>query len=926
TNVVIATFVEGRTPTEIAKLLDVPAGTIRWRKSEALRRLRERLETHFEGDRTGWVAALVPLAQGHLRSAKTTAAVAGAGSAGPLAAWIAMSVTWKAATVLLVSTLLLAAYRAAAAPSAPPALDAEVAAQPVDDPDTTATLDGEAAPAPQRTTDRTDRVRTAVEPVTPGAAAEGRTYVRLRVVDRNGSPVAGATITPSLSIELQRSHAHVADTLTPAALASLLTGLNRTTDENGEASWDTPLLESDGEVTFRAVGPRRGIGETAQLVRAHATDNVVEIELVPAGSIEGRVVHTDGSTPKRQMVFVVDHESPLLDDGTDAFDWIGNDLVAAALHTDVAGRFEENGLAEGRYVAVTSALSGQEPVRSAPFDVRVGRTVDSIVLEVTPSALGEPKVLVLDGNGEPLTSARVRLEGPHMTFSGTADAKGEYGLASTYADFAGGKLIVTDTAGLHHSKTIDPIPAEPQTLEVRMEPVPSTERTFVLVGTQGRDVEGHSALARFDLDRRASAEGTGNRFRMTLPTGAVNAFDLRVGARGFVALELDGLVAEDLPEPYEIALEADPGITGRVVVDGAPRAGVRVHLHARPAGNRASVGGGDVSLLGGQVDEARTDEDGRFQLFAPEEGEFVLVAAGRRLADAHVELGVVAPGVSRAGVEIRMGGGGRVEGTCIDADGEPAAGSYMMLCHPFLDSKRTRVKRDGRFAFRRVPAGIWYLRSIEGSQGMVFSTLRGLPEGWTYPVNCRVSDGETTTLSFEIEDPLDATIAGSWVHDGFDPGPWTISLTQGGDWLDDADPFLDEHEAEQTPDDDGRYALRATSRAAAHLVVRAKELKGAFRRTVPAEEIGAPLDTAVGIARLRFTPPTDGSSARVRLHWSEGGWSYSDSLALRESGETRERLVPAGLLEISWIDGQGERVRATTARADPGEIVELAPH
>ena len=63
-------------------------------------------------------------------------------------------------------------------------------------------------------------MRTAVEPVTPGAAAEGRTYVRLRVVDRNGSPVAGATITPSLSIELQRSHAHVADTLTPAALAS----------------------------------------------------------------------------------------------------------------------------------------------------------------------------------------------------------------------------------------------------------------------------------------------------------------------------------------------------------------------------------------------------------------------------------------------------------------------------------------------------------------------------------------------------------------------------------------------------------------------------------------------------------------------------------------------------------------------------------
>ncbi|MEM6674181.1 MAG: RNA polymerase sigma factor [Planctomycetota bacterium] len=925
--VVIATFVEGRTPAEIANLLDVPAGTIRWRKSEALRRLRERLETHFDGDRAHWVAALVPLAQGHLRSAKATAAAAGAGSAGPLAVWFAMSATWKVATALLVSALMLVAYRAAASPMLPPDHDVEVA-RPAGEPvELAAAEDGrESLRAPQGT-EQTPPTRTPVEAVASPGAADGRTYVRLRVVDRGGSPVAGARITPSLSIEMQRSHQHVADSLTPTALASLLSGLSRTTDENGEATWDTPLLESDGEVTFRAVGPRHGVGEAAQVVRADAADNVVEIDLVPAGSIEGRVVHTDGSTPKRQMVFVVDHQSPLLADGTDAFEWMGSDLVAASIHTDTKGRFERSGLAEGRYVAVTSALSGHDPVRSAPFDVRVGGHVDSIVLEVRPSAFGEPKVLVLDGDGKPLTTARVSLEGPHLTFTGTVDDEGEYGLATTYPDFAGGKLIVTDRSALHHPITIDPIPDDPQTLEVRMKPVPRVERTFVLVGAEGRQPGQYHARARFDEERSQSTDGKGDRFTLSLATGAANAFDLSVHARGFIATEHEGLVADELPEPYVIQLDTDPGVPGRVLVDGEPRGGVRVHVHALPFGDRVSVGGGDVSRLGGSVDSAVTDDDGRFHVFAPERGEFVLVAAGRRLADAHVELGVVDPEVSRSEVVVRMGSGGRVEGVCLTEDGEPAAGSTMMLCHPFLDSKRTRVKRDGRFAFRRVPAGDWYLRSIERSQGMVFSSLRGVPEGWEYPTNCTVVDGQTTTISFEVVDPLDTTAAGSWIHDGFDPGAWTISLSQAEGWSDDQDPFVEEHSAEAELDADGRYAIPATSRASAHLVVRAEDLKGAFRRRVPMDELAAPLDTAVGIARLRFAGTSGGDPLHVRLHvrihWADAGWSYGQLVDRPASAETHELLVPAGLVELTWIDDDGDVRHTSTARTTAGQVLEV---
>jgi hypothetical protein len=46
---------------DVARLLDVPAGTVRWRLKEGLARLRERLD-QARGGRAAWRAALAPIA------------------------------------------------------------------------------------------------------------------------------------------------------------------------------------------------------------------------------------------------------------------------------------------------------------------------------------------------------------------------------------------------------------------------------------------------------------------------------------------------------------------------------------------------------------------------------------------------------------------------------------------------------------------------------------------------------------------------------------------------------------------------------------------------------------------------------------------------------------------------------------------------
>jgi RNA polymerase sigma-70 factor (ECF subfamily) len=59
---VLLRFAEGLTPTQIARRLSIPAGTVRWRLKEALARLRAKLDALHRGDRRTWMLVLAPLA------------------------------------------------------------------------------------------------------------------------------------------------------------------------------------------------------------------------------------------------------------------------------------------------------------------------------------------------------------------------------------------------------------------------------------------------------------------------------------------------------------------------------------------------------------------------------------------------------------------------------------------------------------------------------------------------------------------------------------------------------------------------------------------------------------------------------------------------------------------------------------------------
>ena len=87
---VLLRYYEGLSSAEIARRTGVPAGTVRWRLSEGLARLRGGLDEDFDGERAAWVGLLLPLTE---RAAlPATSAV---GSAGLLTGFLTMNIAFK---------------------------------------------------------------------------------------------------------------------------------------------------------------------------------------------------------------------------------------------------------------------------------------------------------------------------------------------------------------------------------------------------------------------------------------------------------------------------------------------------------------------------------------------------------------------------------------------------------------------------------------------------------------------------------------------------------------------------------------------------------------------------------------------------------------------------------------------------------------
>ncbi len=919
-DVILLSFYEGLSSADIGKLREIPAGTVRWRKKQALELLRERLDDQHDGKRSAWLAALVPLTRPSWRKG-TKVASGGAGTGGILATWIAMSTASKAVALAVLLALC----------SLPLWGGGETA--PITDQKSVVLADGsqlpieaakekllaDALPLPASA----ERVEAPVDEA-PGPQGVGRpvTRVQLRVVDAQGRPVARATVTPRLSYELEQANESALQDISPLRLLALKAKLVQVTESDGMARWETDLLQESGVVDFEAVGADYAVGSVSEVLEVGAAMDLGDLTLAPAGSVAGRVLMSDGSQAGRHFVKLARGKPPT--EGAELLAWT-IDFNPTSVDTSVTaadGAFRFVGVEPGEYFVFTQAPDNSGRVASESFQVIAGKLVDGVQLVRAADTASPPRVVVFGADGKPLVGAYVNLIGSQRGHGGTVNREGEWNFMNTYSHFAGGRLEVSDNTLQHRGQVIDPLPMEPQTIEVHLVAAELTERKVLVVGANGEPVEEFSiTIATAEGARTWQAQG--NAASLQLPAYPGATFKCIVRARGFEEKTLDDMRSFALPEEWSIQVNPLTGIRGRVVRAGDPVAKAKVVLQRLVTDNRVRTGGDEVTRIEGQVDQGITGKDGEFMVFAPDAGDYVLSISASRSVDAVLDLGELSGLDAIDPLLVELNKGGELRGSVRDPNGDLVPGAYLVLSHPYHDLIRKRSGKDGSYRFRKVPQGNWYLRQVSSFEETFIMGNRNVPEGWEYPTNCHVVAGEVSTFDLDLAPEAGAYVGGYWSALGAEDSVWTAELSCGGWGSNRLDPFLKRWQSQVELQAGEEFRIDAAAGREYSLAIQQANNGSVLRRTVEADELPLVISREFAFAQLELQAPasqsTRASTGQLYLTWAEGKWTFNRSLQPDEQGRYGPLLVPAGSMHVSWeVLGQ-EAWGELQLELEPGE-------
>jgi hypothetical protein len=724
----------------------------------------------------------------------------------------------------------------------------------------------------------------------------------LRVVDHLGRAVANAIVTPSLSYELEQANKDALDDINPLRLAALRAKLVQKTGADGIVSWETDLLQEGGLITFGAIGPQFGVGEASVVLEVGAAQDLGDLVLSPAGAITGQILMSDSSQPGRHYVRLISGTPPAGAALLTAWSTgPGPDVVDSTLSA-LDGAFRFDGVEEGEYFVYVKARDGSPQSVSSSFQVLTGTLIPGIEVPRTAPTLGPPMIVVYGAKGEILPNAYVSLTGSSRKQSGRVNKQGQYKLAMTYPSFAGGKLEVRDNSLVHESKVVDPLPLEAQTIEVHLRKADMVERAIRILDTDGAEVRGSEVTIKTDQGSR-TWELKGAEASVLLPNHSGATFFFRVRARGFVTEEVERMATVETPEEWSVHLTAQPGIRGQVLAEGKPVAKAKVLLLETLPQSKVLISGNEVSAISGEADEVVTDEKGEFLLYAPDPGSYVLAIRARRFAEVIEELGELgSDGVSDALI-VDLTEGGEVEGQVRDHNGVPVPRACVILSHPHHEQLRRRASKDGEFRFRKVPAGGWHVRVVPKFEEAFMSRTHTVPEGWNYPSDCQVLDGETTHHDVKLKNPADTFVAGMWNPKGLGTNGWTAELYAGGWTMGGADPFAPRIESIVDMTVGQEFRIDAQSGRDYTMLLKQEDQGIILRRSVEALELPLVLHDEFAFATLELRAPEGadrGETGTLFLTWKRGEWACNQTLKPDQSGNYGPVHIPAGSVHVSW--------------------------
>jgi RNA polymerase sigma factor (sigma-70 family) len=743
---VVERYLQGRSSADIARSLDLPEGTVRWRLKRGLDELRERLDTRF-GAREAWSVLLAPLAL------PLNTAVAPA--PGPLAR---LPLEPGVLTMIGASKIVLALTLGAAAVGyllwrddgvERGAKSSAVLAETT--PDASPAKAPERALAPAERAEQREAQAAAPKPsaVTelpaPTHAPEARpteALVQMRFVDAQGAPWRDVLVVPRWDESSQtRSGA----------------------DGRVQLRLDADEGVSEWSVAFLA----RRTGCATRLLRATATPgrtaDLGDVLLEPGSRAEGRVLDGEGvalagaevglATPEPfQSEFHGETAAEPADEGlvrrhgAEGFD------ETSTVKSDASGAFALDGIAPGRW-RLWARAKGMRYGWTEPFDVVAGQNVFGIELRL-PAMLVTDRItgIVLDPDGKPLPRARLvssyELENESSSSSQDLDADGRFDVVlrrdAVYA------FVASDPEHRYADAIATDVAPGTRELELRL----SARQPFEVAvhDREGKAIEDGRFLLAMQVSGASVEDSSATRieaglYRLSRPA---LPFRMEVEADGYLPARFAELRPESVGARFEVVLDVAPRLRGRVLAEGRPVAGARVSLHRAVVDGSHWRNGFACLYRHENTTEATSDAEGRFTLTC--DGPETVWLRAESPGWVTGELGPLDPLVERA-LEVELTVGGSIEGRVLLPDGADAAGVVVGLNHGDGHARTQRAGPEGRFRFDHLAPGRWQIVRTDDELDPSSTTVMTTDDPHEIEWTCTVEAGRTTYHDLDLSRP-----------------------------------------------------------------------------------------------------------------------------------------------------------------------------
>jgi RNA polymerase sigma-70 factor (ECF subfamily) len=742
---VLLRFFEGMSSVEIARREGTPEGTVRWRLKRGLDTLRERLDLESGGDRSMWTAWVMPL----LHTAPVRPAP-GPGAAGPAVTTggvLAMGTGMKAgiafAVVLLAAGLL---WKRMAEPGpgeavAPPAGTAGVGAS------STPGHGGKVALHPPLAGEPPPPVavnREVSELVTKKGTVPSR--VTGRVVEEHGQALPGAQIAIGLGAFGNAGVTTRAgvDGRFRCDLALPRLGFDDTPGRKG--TFDASLVVS-------AAG-RESLNRNLRL-EAEGDLALGDIVLGPGGVIAGRVLDVAGAPVPGAWV---GREDPARASGpVEERRLLGPEALLRGLPvtTDATGAFSLEGVGVGT-VRLWAGMKGYRSGRSSPVEVTAGAEsrTDLRIETEKPEDWVVGRVRSPDGSPvlQAMFSAQSEAPGRKNTQRVESGPEGTFRIPADYPGTF--YLLAEDPYRKWGAALTGPLHAGDRDVEFRF---PEPRKVALTVRSRaGEPVTSWNAqltpgAVSFYLSIWGVRPGDhpGGRAEFLAPGFP---FKVEVRAEGFANATLGPFDPLSGPESIDCTLDPVAAVKGRVLGKGGALAGARVLAQEIiPPGDKCIHDGLPLRWYSLEFSgvEGRSGKSGEFSLPLRKAGKYVVRVETEGYAPAEVGPVDFDPASGVAGVEVRLGLGGNLEGRVLVPPGRSPDGTIVVVHRGDAYPRSVRVGADGTYLFERLMPGPWILQQHDHLVPADTGSSYG-PGTSEFRWNCTIEEGRTVTKDLDL--------------------------------------------------------------------------------------------------------------------------------------------------------------------------------